>query len=399
MRHHIRAMMTIKFLQLFFIFWSTQDVQGGFCGGWPYTCSPGFYWSSYSEECEPCWKRYYNVDGRDCRECPRGMISTLNRTACERCPDGTYLNWKQCKPCQLGSISTNGLQCDECPEGTFSVNGTTCQECPLGTYSGKGWSQCEKCFWETENENRTKNISCNCPKGTYRLNATTCEKCPLGYYADSEGLTCKRCSRSKISTENRTSCKYCPPGTWNVWKTKYTKCEKIRYGLIAINGTLQSCPEGTISNKNRTKCEKCPLGTYSKKGWSFCLKCFWNTTTTNKTEEGISCDCPKGTYRLDEKTCKTCHFRYYSDREGLMKCKECPYLSFATQNRTGCEYCPPGFQYYWWGCEPCVEGTISTERGYSCKDCPQGTFSVNGTKCEKCPFGYFHKKRKKIPSM
>ena len=112
----------------------------------------------------------------------------------------------------------------------------------------------------------------DCTAGRYanETAATGCKLCPDGYFTDSARRSaCTQCAPGFVSTAIRTSCKACPPGTY---QASGSVCLPCAAGTVSEGGvtSCRQCSAGFSADVH--ECVACPPGTYSLQGGA-CIPC------------------------------------------------------------------------------------------------------------------------------
>lgn len=388
----------------------------------------------------------YN-NGNLCIPCPSGMLSDASGFRCRNCPPGKYYFFGKCAKCPAGYFLKDGFICSECPFYTFSdkPNSPKCMDCPenkttvAGSSSNTGCygcgpgqyflaqgTDCKPCspgFYQDEfnqasckpcpagttgdflrfAEGYNSPEQCRkCPPGTGAVPQTApsepaafCPVCPDGYYAPKRGTSqCIRCPSASKSSEDRVRCvprcdqslpwcrkRGCPPGTEPV-QGDVRNCKK--------------CPDGTYNDRwSTTQCAECPASEFpdyeqvlkpnANRDACACPK----DSIVSKDILGICENCPAGTTKFDEKTCRcppgmlldgsTCKCKIYFKAVGKL-CLPCSKAELAS-SRAGnniCGLCERGFYY--------------NKIAGDCQQCPNGTITYRPndlTTCERDKYAYF----------
>ncbi|MCP3681762.1 MAG: hypothetical protein GY861_03640 [bacterium] len=351
----------------------------------------------------------YKVD-KICTKCDSGYFKH-NGGCVKPCPDGTYTDGDECKPCHgdckkcTGAGNTNNKcqECngnkvlqgnpngncqDACSNGYWPVNGvckvcttncttckdaTSCKICNIGYFNQEGQCKkpCDPGWWENS-PNCTK-----CPTGCKLCsNGDTCTECidvtnpaaskyylnpifnnkvlckidcPDGYYKDNLTKTCKKCIDNCKTCDNSVTCDKCVDSFYLLPEKK--KCDT-------------KCPDGTVKHEPTAACLPCTQGdkciTCLALLLDNCIKCkpaFFRKEISGKWK--CVDECGDGYYYNAQKDCIPC----------VDKCKTCTSTS----------------------CSECVD-SYNLLNGKTCpKDCPDGYIAVDGdcvkctdTNCKKC---------------
>ena len=157
------------------------------------------YYSSGGAFCAVCPEgKQPDKERTRCEPCPvgslrLGALQEIASQVCEYCADGqttTPQSNTACMYCLSGMAGLNG-QCEACPAGKEPNGGrTACIRCPAGTYGRDG----RECVF--------------CPDGLHpNVAQTRCEECPAGFVEMSN--ECERCDASKEPAPDRISCQQC----------------------------------------------------------------------------------------------------------------------------------------------------------------------------------------------
>jgi len=288
-------------------------------------CPAGFMTrGTGSMECIRCNPGYYEIDRKTCVGCPMGTFShtgVASPEECTPCPAGMVTRSTgntECQRCGAGTYEVDRKNCVNCPQGTFSPIGvkdvSECQTCPAGQYTQyTGSKECQKCGPGTYELDRRTCVGC--PQGTYSLVGVTkpseCKPCPAGFMTRSTGNTdCIRCNPGYYESE-RKNCLGCPQGTFSlIGVAGPSECTPCPPGMItrsAGNTECQRCQGGTYEVE-RKNCVNCPAGTFAPLGVadvSECEPCAPGYYTSyGGSKECMRCEA--GTYEDGRKTCRNC---------------------------------------------------------------------------------------------
>lgn len=274
----------------------------------------------------------------------------------QTCLPGTFRTGRKCRPCLLGTISTqsNARSFYPCQEGTFQPlqSASYCIPCPTDTATDK-----------------TASTRCNpCPPNSNsRSNSPTCSFCPKGQQNRSNPrFGCINCLPASLLTSpaTRTCCKLCPDGRDS--KNRASKCDICPPGSAKRNfpniiSECRKCLPGTFNNVAGARdCQLCRPGTTAKRGATQCTICAKNTFSHRIPVTNYR-PCPNGSFTLGK---------------GSAACKHpgrgCPYNTFEDKNGI-CQVCMPG------------ERLDTTNK--QCVPCNRNQVSKGGvdTRCETCP--------------
>ena len=200
-------------------------------------CEAGKELKDGALECSPCMLGHYKAETRmalpgqpqpPCRICEIGRYADVEGASeCRVCPAGASTNEveegaSECSVCPAGTIATSeaSTSCANCASGTYLVddgqdatrhNSTTdCALCSVGTFSSV--------------EGRTTPCdTCGAGKVAAAEGSTECALCAIGRYLaddatdpaehDNQELDCVDCQPGLMSSDDRSECRPCPPGT------------------------------------------------------------------------------------------------------------------------------------------------------------------------------------------
>ncbi|KAL5262010.1 hypothetical protein ACHWQZ_G007649 [Mnemiopsis leidyi] len=268
-------------------------------------CVPGYYHSSFTQQCEPC-------------ACSGNGLTSSSQSCVEI--DGE----KVCTACEEGY---SGSLCDQCDNGYFGdpTSDAGCVACPCN--GNLNLTQPNAC--------NPKTGSCNICKDS--ASGRFCEECADGFYGDAVEGTCTPCecfmegsTSSRCDQRGRCRCRGA------VWGDKCDQCNPGRYvsggkckpcECFVLSSTTTDCDTRTgqcacISGFGGRTCEECLDGYYMDFGT--CSECGCSETGS----EGPGCD--------EEGVC-TCKDGYYGD-----KCRKCSEAHVVLEDGSCsvCEECP-----------------------------------------------------------
>ena len=326
-----------------------------------------------SDLCQGCGLGHYlhQVDPRECRQCPSGLVNLLQplngtcvpcasptayalETAlgCVEaspgyipdgthqipCPPGTFRNASQtqCTPCPAGYASSveGAMACAQCGPSTFSAQPQqlSCAQCAAGSIApGMANTHCEVCVAGTREEQR---LECKaCPTNTYSRNngSSACGSCLPPTYSSGGATVCLTCP--DYTTFQGGTCGVCQPGSF-----------------MQQNGNGQfaciKCSEGTFlsfaGSVSYADCRPCSSGSVAlAKGAANCTNC-----TAGRTASGTSAcvGCLGGKYNVDGGLCVGCARGTYGTGLGMTGCLVCQPGTYQNQTMGGttCTLCPAG---------------------------------------------------------
>lgn len=227
--------------------------------------------------------RYVSNDGEDCALCPVNTyqpISPLSENGigvCMGCSNSTptslpgSVSESQCSSCRAGKgVFGNSQECKECERGYASANGV-CQACDTGQYQDKpGQQKCIKCL-AGRFQSQTASISCqDCPVGRYRGNSgeSSCLACQVGKFQSLTNQTsCTMCQPGRYQgSTGASSCPYCAPSHYqpSPGQTSCIKKKTCSHGTSCGNrGYYVSKGGGTTKNRECTACPHGKLAVFS----------------------------------------------------------------------------------------------------------------------------------------
>lgn len=275
------------------------------------------------------------IDTIPCVACPAGKISSNTSSFCSPCPSCTY---------RAGtSIDTPAWPaiCVSCPSGRYSKSGATiCHACAAGTSTlDRKCSAAEDCTIACPPGQLVKspfpNLICeNCPRGraSTGYNAkSNCDICPVGHYQDERGqYRCEKCNFGRMSSESRTTCLDCMPGTYasglDIVDKNCTACPPGKFtGTKGMDHCIE-CPRGKYADgMQNTQCSRCPAGKYQ-----------------DKTHQKKCKNCEVGKYQggpgsagLHPVTCTPCAPGYLAEGTGSSSCAIAKDYQFTLDITTG----------------------------------------------------------------
>lgn len=204
---------------------NSSDAQLVLFGATGCGCLKGFYKNTTlpNVRCLPCPKdSVADFGATSCTACVApNTPSTLRDTCVPPCPAGT-MNWKDactsctsfpkpaanptpggiCKPCDVGTNSTNGTTCDTCLTGYFNTGNATnavCNTCAKDYYNPRFWPwrvqqqkrQAAASNWDGKWDNLWPVFCKPCPADTFSpVNNTQAKCCPTGKKYDAATNKC-----------------------------------------------------------------------------------------------------------------------------------------------------------------------------------------------------------------
>ena len=287
--------------------------------------------------------KYSGVGSSSCSTCSAGKYSGNEAAVCSGCSPGTYSEAEasKCEDCLPGKFSAANEQpsCGICLAGTYSgVAATTCVDCDVGKYSSSNSApSCDLCGDGKYQENKGQNgcVSCGLGKASGSVGASSssvCTDCSPGHYADGLGMSackpcepgqfepstgshgCPKCGYSTYSTvvgaTSSSTCEFCPLGRFtinqgsgrpelclscpagkrsaNVLGEGCKSCERGKYTSteeMARGFSCELCGRNSFSGSvGSTSCKKCAQGKFSHLGYSECIDCGTNFSSSKATE-------------------------------------------------------------------------------------------------------------------
>ena len=378
-------------------------------------------------------------------ECPSGTFQPkLGKTSCESCPPGYYCPSNSVSPieCPLGSYCVgNSDQTFPCPAGTLGmVKGLTslgeCAPCPPGKYCLEGVTQpsgecaagyyCYNAKDEFGQTDLQQNSPCRpgykcpkgtlveveCPEGSYQNMAqqSNCMMCPENFYCQGTAV---------IDPLPCPSGYFCPNYDTNTLQDEPEKLKNlipIGFGASSYHNfpcpptymcpdgtleTMQVCDDGFYTDVYKSiSCKKCPSGRTCEGG-----KVRETCPRGKYCIEGISKDCPEGSYNpnenkeLDTDKCTSVQTDECAKEQGLcLKCLKghiCPNkaMTFPTKCKAG-TYCEDEGLTAETLAKPCKSGSYCPEATATPIPCPAGTYrQLEGgeqlSDCTSCDAGKY----------
>ena len=407
------------------------------------TCPDGKTPNPRKTSCMSCPSGTAGTGGL-CYPCTDPEVPNRDRTACynpipSSCDfPNQYVSGTRCIACNSGTRpSSDWMSCDECNEG-YAGSGGTCDACPAGTYTntrgnrtctpcsagkvapGQGSQSCQPCaVYQITNQEKTECINLdeghvkNSDKMSSRacssgygpnIDYDACPPCPAGY-AGIDGI-CRLCEGNTTPNLSRTecvskiceldthyfddsfkACRACPSGEEP--KADDTGCDKCLPGTAGVNGSCVPCGPGYYQNlSGQMQCRECPAGEYSNGvANTECLRCL---------NDGFDNTYARGTRNTE---CSVCDDGY-EPNSSATDCRECQGNTVGVNGRcdqtcevdevrnptfTSCisSQCNSGeyFNTQTQLCVPCGSG--QEPFGESCRNCPAGTYGLNGV-CYTC---------------
>ena len=229
-------------------------------------------------------------------------------------------------------------------------------------------------------------ITCQCDAGQYcTLDDPVCKPCPAGSYTNEPGqYECTACTGGK--TTNGTGQISCEANCKNSAGVSEWETATFEAGIVTKLCTPKSdgCAAGYYHDGNN-QCESCPAPyTKSHTGATGITDCYATVNPGKYLTDGNIKDCPTGQYNSS---------MYTLDYNKTSGCAECPVGTTSNDDFTSCTDCTNSENVYEWetggkckikSCEPGYE-----PNGQECKQCDEGHFSSDGTKCTPAQEGYY----------
>lgn len=357
--------------------------------------------SETSDDCYACPKGATRVDEFTCA-CPAGKVYDPVFVDCNCPPLYKKMRNGTCVKCTAGEIQTHITSapssyaiCNFCTEGEiFSEEENRCVLCERGTTSKPGDKKCTECSQTHIADDGKK--SCGCPPG-HELKGGECRICKAGTFYNIHFFRCYNCNGNKFSdVDGLNLCKDCPPGRTYSRKRRLTQCPPPCQPNAEGKDGRCRCKKGFIevgTTKNFT-CVECPEGFESDRNRWECIckkgsekvgsKCVPCKAGTIGKRPGSGCTkCPRNYISEGGSSpCTKCTEGTSSVIMGGTKCRKCPVGWFVTKNAT-CSRCASGFRVRIGACVKCKDGFIS--RGGSvafCTPCEKGKVpNANGSRC------------------
>ena len=275
------------------------------------------------------------VFATDCTLCAAGQYSAKGASACSSCPAGTARSTQ-------GTNPGDSTACLKCLGNQYSTTGgqTACQTCPDGSYISKssndGNTECSLCPAGQHSAYVPPNpTGCvNCPAGQYSsAGSATCSPCQPGHYQPLVGqAACEACGKGFFQNETgMTGCTLCTAGQYNP-NTGAAHCSNCPVGTFSIGAGSADQQFAT------TACTPCAAGKYSG-------------TVVGQSDCGTCSPCPVGTYQPDtgNDTCIECDPGTSNDTPGRVdSCADCAMNFFQVSIVQGGQ--KPRWRY--WALEP-----------------------------------------------
>ena len=166
----------------------------------------------------------------------------------------------ECSPCSAGSYKAEATEgwstqppCLPCEAGRFTrtAGNAACEVCPAGTIAtSEASTRCTKCASGTYLEDDAHNH-------TYHDEATDCVPCSVGAFSPLKGRTepCDTCEAGHVAVaEGSSECASCPSG-------RHLEDDATDPTLHDDRNDCVLCDEGLISSDDRSSCDRCAPGT------------------------------------------------------------------------------------------------------------------------------------------
>ncbi|KAL4502402.1 hypothetical protein ABPG72_011989 [Tetrahymena utriculariae] len=311
----------------------------------------------------------YNPNTKTCIQCSQNQFyDSVNYqcvncdTSCLTCQDINNLNI--CTSCLAGKILYNQACIDSCPDQTYLSNSnclpcnSNCKTCVVSD------TQCTSCY----SPFTVVGTSCQCLIGNYNPNTKTCIQCSQNQLYDNVHYLCISCDLSCLTCQDINNLNIC------------TSCLT---GKILYNQTcLDSCPDQTyLSNNNCLPCNSnCKTCTVSD---TQCTSCYSPFTVV-----GTSCQCLKGNYNPNTKTCIECQQSQVYDDVNY-QCVNCDTscLTCLDKNNTNkCTSCKAPLVLSNSSCVAQCPDHQYTDQNQVCQNCDPNclTCQTQSTNCKTC---------------
>ena len=324
---------------------------------------------------------YQNQPSQDyCDDCPAGRFQREEQKAnCVPCPPGYFCTKGSTSPIPCGSV---GLWC--------GGNATTVTPVRAGFYSTPELDEASKRTGESI-----------CEAGSVCIGGEK-KTCTGSDYADEEGLgSCKAAPAGHTTNSQNTGLEKCPRGKFSSGGYACEDCEEGQFSNVegaSFCTPASICPPGSkVSNFNNnthdTTCEPCGLSEVSMGGLgTSCAKC--QGDGGEYANEGGLYACkvaPAGFSVTNDRTNITvCASGKYSSG-GQTSCSSCELGKYSGDGAVGCTPCEPGEVPAGQACTPCEPGEFASFGSEECSACPKGFFTSNDKSgyCEPCAEGTF----------
>lgn len=393
-------------------------------------CSAGKYGDqegSVSNDCKECPPGYvtnlFGAGSTFCIECSAGEV-------CQECSAGTYFLVNTCVECEMGKISeaaasvcvscppgyveVNRKKCDQCPEGksprgdelNLAITDEVCIDCPAGKFGQNG--VCSNCALGQYQEN-TASASCKYCPDLYTTNivaaidAADCMPCPPQFSLVADGI-CSTCPPGKFTLDS--TCQNCGAGTYRT--ASQEQCQPCAAGKSSVSGfPCQDCSPGFYTDQpgstlcipcdgisSASTCSACSAGRFgtpipSSAACKLCPAGYWSPSDS---QECFECDIGTAQPLTAQTSCIDCDPGKFASETGQTTCHDCQMGEYQPSTRAGtCLPCPIGRYQGQTGSEECIKciagkytEQVSSTNIVDCKDCPVGTFEIDG-QCSACP--------------
>lgn len=164
-------------------------------------CSSGHGAPKISDE-----RLNWSHEVKKCSICDKGEFNTGNLGQCGLCPGGTESlrqGVRTCKPCEQGFYDDDNdskTACIRCPSGTYqnNIKQKSCKTCPEGSWSGNGAKTCTNCkhgTWSKKGAHVcTPWYTCSVDEETIILPSSkkdrNCRKCSKGTHSAYGNIKC-----------------------------------------------------------------------------------------------------------------------------------------------------------------------------------------------------------------
>ena len=305
-------------------------------------------------------------------------ISQLSEDNCDwECMEGFYRFGSVCQVCSEGMCPLLGQYRTECTRFSDSE----CRPCdPVPNAQFISYYNCSWICSKRLNLYLNNLFGClpcnvsNCPLGQYMSECTE--------YSDSK---CTRCDPSQ------------KPVNAHYVQHVTAKCEWVcNNGYFALNGsclkcsTLDNCPRAKQRDCTQTAdsyCSECNTDTYQviSANLKFCIFCTTQACDALRGQYGTSAFYLSECGQYEDRSCFPCT---RAPSNAIFEKSDRPYTT------NNCSWsCPPGYERTNDACNPCLQGTYSTD-GKTCQYCDAGKYStavkvVASSSCNLCSMGSY----------
>nr|XP_060465618.1 proprotein convertase subtilisin/kexin type 5-like [Panthera onca] len=323
------------------------------------------------------------------------------------CPERTYGEGSECKPCDTNCSNCDQHECYSCEEGFFLLGGTCVRNCGPGFYGDPETGECEPCHRACETCTGFGHQQCRTCREGLQLRQGTCvgpAQTPVeGEFWNAPGAPWPSLTVSPARTpptECHKSCRACSsPGTCTTCReglgvashgrcVPHKECAPIEYWDEALGckpchakcfrctgpaeDQCRTCPRDSLL-LNTTCVQDCPEGHYADEDSHQCAPCHSSCRTCEGRRSTQCLSCQPSSFQLEKECLPQCREGYYAE-EATGRCERCSKTCKACRGPrpTDCLSCDTFF-------------FLLRSKGECHRTCPEHYYADQNTRtCERC---------------